>query len=94
MDWSSISAVASASIALVAVALSVAFYWSTRCAEDKRGREQRMPVLVPYILPDGAIEVTNIGSGPAMNIFLASWESSDSARRISLDDARAVGGTW
>lgn len=94
MDWSSISAVASAGIALVAVLLSIFLYRSTRRADDKRGREQRMPVLVPYLMANGTIEVTNVGTGPAMNIFLAIWESPDPDRRIPLDVADAVGGTW
>ena len=95
MEWSSVSAVASACIAFAAVVLSVAFYRATQRAEDKRERNQRMPVLVVYVTPDRAIVVSNIGTGPALNVFLAGWEStSTSEESLPLEPGDTSGGTW
>lgn len=93
MDWSSIASIASAVIALAAVVLSIALYAAARRAEDKRARDQRMPVLVSFVADDLTVLVTNVGAGPAMNVFFATWEPQVDGERIPLhcDDP---GGTW
>ncbi|MFJ1758668.1 hypothetical protein ACIOD2_00020 [Amycolatopsis sp. NPDC088138] len=94
MAWSSLSAVASAVIALVAVVVNVALFRTARRAEDERARQQRMPVLVSFGESDGGIRVTNVGWGPALNVFMASWRSDDCEQRIPLAADADVGGNW
>ncbi|MEV6641730.1 hypothetical protein [Amycolatopsis sp. NPDC051371] len=76
MSWSSVSAVASACIALAAVVLNAVLFRMARAAEKDRARQQRMPVLVSFRDDDGSIRVSNVGWGPATNVFFASWGGS------------------
>jgi hypothetical protein len=79
VNWSSVSAVASACIALAAVLLNVVLFRMARQAERDRARQQRMPVLVALRERDGSIRVSNVGWGPATNVFFASLEPGSGA---------------
>ncbi|MET8849614.1 hypothetical protein [Amycolatopsis sp. NPDC004625] len=79
MNWSSVSAVASATIALAAVVVNVLLFRMARRAERDRARQQRMPVLVAFREHDGVIRVSNVGWGPATNVFFASLEPATGA---------------
>jgi hypothetical protein len=95
MNWSSVSAVASACIALTAVVLNVVLYRMARKAEKEHARQQRMPVLVAFRAFDGPIRVSNVGWGPATNVFFASWEPRTAGWSLPLDAGSGPGeGVW
>ncbi|WP_372672513.1 hypothetical protein [Amycolatopsis kentuckyensis] len=91
MNWSSVSAVASACIALAAVVLNVVLFRMARRAERDRARQQRMPVLVAFREPDGTIRVVNVGWGPATNVFAAGRKSGGWADPLHLTPIPAGG---